>query len=92
MDFILDSQTILAAAFVVIVVCLILIQVFFFSPHSQQLDLHQLVFYPQFAALVELESGDQDVDKHAGDEQPDQPFQFQPCALSACHRSVSTGF
>ena len=48
--------------------------------------------YPQPAALVELESGDQDVDKHAGDEQPDQPFQFQPCALSACHRSVSTGF
>ena len=42
MDLTLNAPTILAAAFVVIVVCLILIQVFFLSPHSQQLNLHLL--------------------------------------------------
>ena len=54
MDLSLDAQTVLAAAFVVIVVCLILIQVFFLSPHSQKLNLHQLVIIPNLQPWLNL--------------------------------------
>ena len=54
MDLSPDAQTVLAAAFVVIVVCLILIQVFFFSPQSQQLHLHQLIIIPNLQPWLNL--------------------------------------